>query len=52
MSFDDKTDRMDWKDEFTWIVLSVIWPRIIKLTNNKIKLNRSYNIKDTDHRVR
>lgn len=24
MSFNDRTDRMDWKDEFVWIAISVV----------------------------
>lgn len=24
MSYDEKTDKMDWKDEYTWMVLSLI----------------------------
>ena len=24
MSYDEKADKMDWKDEFTWMVLSLI----------------------------
>ena len=24
MSYDEKTDKMDWKDEFSWMVISVI----------------------------
>ena len=24
MSYDEKTDKMDWKDEYTWMVISLI----------------------------
>ena len=32
MSYDDKTGRIDWKDEFSWIVISLISGLLLSFT--------------------